>query len=144
MKIINVTAEQIRRLRYEVLRKGKPFSTTKYLRDNDKETFHLACLLNRKIVSCATFYPEENNKVKARKGFRLRGMATKKDHRNKGFGKKIMIKAFREILKKKGDLIWCNARIAAVDFYKKIGMKKKGEIFDILDIGPHYFMYKKI
>ena len=55
-----------------------------------------------------------------------------------------MLRAFEEIKKKKGTLLWCNARIIAVEFYKKIGFQIKGEEFDIPDIGKHYFMYKKI
>ena len=52
-----------------------------------------------------------------------------------------MLLAFEEI-KKKGTLLWCNARIIAIEFYKKIGFQIKGEEFDIADIGKHYFMYK--
>ena len=59
MKIKEVDAEQIRPLRHKELRHGKPFSTTSYQKDNEKETFHLACYINNKIVSCASFYPDD-------------------------------------------------------------------------------------
>ena len=71
-------------------------------------------------------------------------MATDIEYRKRGIGKKIMLRAFEEIKKKKGTLLWCNARIIAIEFYKKIGFQIKGEEFDIPDIGKHYFMYKKI
>ncbi len=144
MRIKRVGAEQIRELRHKTLRQGKPFSTTSYLRDNEKETFHLACFVKNEIVSCATFYPEKLEKTKARKAFRLRGMATKENYRKRGCGKEIMKKAFTEIREKGGDLIWCNARLVAVGFYKKLGMQTTGEMFDISDIGPHYLMYRSI
>ena len=57
MEIRRVRAERIRPLRHETLRKGKPFSTTAYEKDNETEAFHLACVDKEKIVCCATFYP---------------------------------------------------------------------------------------
>ena len=71
-------------------------------------------------------------------------MATEENHRKRGYGKEIMKKAFTEIREKRGDLIWCNARLVAVDFYKKLGMQTTGEMFDISDIGPHYLMYRTV
>jgi len=41
-------------------------------------------------------------------------------------------------------MVWCNARLVAVEFYKSIGFKIIGDLFDIQGIGPHYYMYKKI
>jgi len=48
------------------------------------------------------------------------------------------------IKEKKGDLLWCNARLVAIEFYKKVGLKTIGNQFNISDIGPHYVMYKKL
>ena len=41
-------------------------------------------------------------------------------------------------------MLWCNARLVAVEFYKYNGFKIIGNLFDIAGIGPHYYMYKKI
>ena len=139
-----VTAEEIRPLRHKMLRQGKDFSTTKYERDNEKNTFHLAAFVDNKIVSCATFYPEETNKFMSKKSFRLRGMATDSDYFRKGFGARIMRKAIQILTIKGCDLLWCNARLVAVKFYKSIGMIAAGDLFNISDIGPHYYMYKRL
>ena len=55
-----------------------------------------------------------------------------------------MTKAFNILKKRNCDLIWCNARLVAVSFYHAVGMKEIGDLFDISDIGPHYYMYKRI
>tara|TARA_B100001741_G_scaffold313155_1_gene318323 strand:+ start:306 stop:740 length:435 start_codon:yes stop_codon:yes gene_type:complete len=144
MQIKEVSAKQIRKLRHITLRQGKPFSTTTYKKDNFLETFHLAVFEKNKIVSCATFYPEATKVFKSKKAYRLRGMATDLDFQKKGYGKKIMQEAFKKIQNKKGNLLWCNARLIAVDFYKKLGLKTIGEKFNISDIGPHYLMYIKL
>ena len=55
-----------------------------------------------------------------------------------------MRESFKELKEKESDLLWCNARLIAVDFYESLGFKIIGEIFDIEGIGPHYYMYKEI
>ena len=144
MLIKEVKASKIRRVRHRNLRQGKPFSTTAYKKDNEKKTFHLACIHNNITISCATFYPENNKFFPNEKSYRLRGMATDTEYRKRGIGKEILLQAFEEIKKKKGTLLWCNARLIAVEFYKKLGLQTIGKEFDISDIGPHYLMYKKM
>ena len=144
MKIQKVSSNKIRPLRHLVLRQGKSFSTTKYIKDKERDTFHLACVIEKKIVTCATFYPEKTDQIKSKKPYRLRGMATLETHRRKGFGGRIIKEAIKEIKKSGGDLLWCNARIVALGFYETIGFKTVGETFNIGDIGPHYVMYKKL
>ena len=144
MLIKKVNAFDIRKIRHRNLRQGKPFSTTAYKKDNEKKTFHLACIHNNITISCATFYPENNKFFPNEKSYRLRGMATDTEYRKRGIGKKILLQAFEEIKKKKGTLLWCNARLIAVEFYKKLGLQTIGKEFDIPDIGPHYLMYKKM
>ena len=55
-----------------------------------------------------------------------------------------MEESFKELKKRDSDLVWCNARLVAVDFYKSVEFKITGELYDIAGIGPHYYMYKKI
>ncbi len=139
-----VEAEEIRPLRHKMLRQGQDYSTTSYLRDNEKLTFHLGVTLEEKIVSCATFYPEETNKMEGNNPYRLRGMATDSIYLRNGYGKQIMQEAFQILKLKKCNLLWCNARILAVPFYQSVGLQEIGDLFDIADIGPHYYMYKEI
>ena len=139
-----VDAEEIRSLRHKMLRQGKEFSTTSYDRDNEKLTFHLGFTIEEKIVSCATFYPEETNKIPSKNAYRLRGMATDYSYLRKGYGDQIMQEAFQILKSKECDLLWCNARLIAVPFYQSVGFQEIGDLFDISDIGPHYYMYKRI
>ena len=73
-KIINVDVERIRPLRHAELRQGQDFSTTSYLRDHDEDTFHMACMVNSKVVTCATFYPELLSiPLSTKKNFMIKG-----------------------------------------------------------------------
>ncbi len=143
IEINKVEADKIRPLRHKELRKGKDFSTTSYLKDYEKSTFHMACIVDNKIVTCATFYPERSSKIKSNNTYRLRGMATDSDFQRKGYASDLMAESFQELTRRDCDIVWCNARLVAVDFYKSVGFKISGELFDIEEIGPHYYMHKE-
>lgn len=143
VEIKSVSSDLIRPLRHAELRRGQDFSTTYYDKDNENETIHIACLSQNNVISCATFYPEFSYKLKSKNPYRLRGMATATDFTRRGIGTMLMKKAFK-LLQKNVDIIWCNARTGALNFYKKLGFEVIGDIFNIKDIGPHYYMFKKI
>ena len=142
--ITKIDAEKVRPLRHSELRKGQDFSTTSYLEDYGVDAFHMGCVLDEKIVTCASFYPEKSIKIKSNNAYRLRGMATASNFQRKGYATDLMIESFKELKEKKSDLLWCNARLVAVDFYESLGFKITGELFNIEGIGPHYYMYKEI
>jgi ribosomal-protein-alanine N-acetyltransferase len=144
VEINKVDAEKIRPLRHSELRKGQDFSTTSYLKDYEEGTFHMACIVDDKIVTCATFYAQTSIKIKSNKAYRLRGMATDSQFQRKGYARNLMIESFKELKKRNCDMVWCNARLVAVSFYESLGFKIKGDLFDIAEIGPHYYMYKEI
>lgn len=144
VNITKVDAEKVRPLRHSELRKGQDFSTTSYLEDYEEDAFHMACIIDEKIVTCASFYPEKSIKIKSDNAYRLRGMATDSNFQRKGCATDLMNESFKELKNRDCDMVWCNARLVAVDFYKSAGFKITGEIFDIAEIGPHYYMYKTI
>jgi predicted GNAT family N-acyltransferase len=144
VNIRKVDAEIIRPLRHSELRKGQDFSTTSYLKDYEVDTFHMACVVDDKTVTCATFYPERSTKIKSENAYRLRGMATDSRFTRKGYASNLMAESFKKLKKRDCDMVWCNARLVAVDFYKSVGFKITGELFDIEGIGPHYCMSKEI
>ena len=143
-EINKVDAEKIRPLRHAELRKGQDFSTTSYLKDCAESTFHIACIIDGKAVTCATFYPETSTKIKSENAYRLRGMATDSNFQRKGYASGLMAESFKELKKRDCDMVWCNARLVAVLFYKSVGFKIIGDLFDIAGIGPHYYMYKEL
>lgn len=144
MDIKVVAAKDIRPLRNLVLRPNLPIETTYYDLDNDIETFHLASIMDNTIISIGTFYPENDIELQTKNGYRLRGMATHPKFRRKSAATKLMKESFVLLKEKKCDVLWCNARLVAVEFYKSLGFKITGKIFDIPSIGPHYKMYKSV
>lgn len=144
MTIQQVEVEKIRPLRHLVLRPGQPIETTDYDRDKECQTLHYANFLDKSVVCIATFYPEPMQEIKSSNAYRLRGMATHPNNRRQGLARALMIKAMTDIKLVSGDLIWCKARLVAIEFYQSLGFVKIGPIYEIEGIGPHYTMYKRL
>lgn len=144
MSIQQVNVEIIRPLRSIVLRPGQPIESTDYERDNELQTLHYANIVNQKVCSIATFYPEPMLESEVLVAYRLRGMATHPNYRRHGLARAIMLQAMADIQKLGCDLLWCKARLVAIDFYKSLGFTKVGSIYEIEGIGPHYNMYKHL
>ena len=142
MKIEEITAEQTYGLRKKELRKNMSLSS-KFRGDLDADTFHLGLFINNEIVSIVSFMRSDHKEF-TEKQFQLRGMATKENYQGKGFGKMLITKSEELLKEKEVIIVWCNARIVALDFYKKQGFKIIGKEFDIPQIGGHFVMYKKL
>ena len=142
IEIKKISASDTYQVRLEVLRKNIPLPF-KFNGDLDSDTFHLGVFKNDKIIAVSSFMKVKNKNFKGEQ-FQLRGMATLIKFQGLGAGK-LMMKEALFILKSLGtDYLWCNARIVAVNFYKKAGLQTFGEKFMIPDIGDHYVMFIKL
>jgi len=111
--------------------------------DFDKDTIHLGAFKNDQLIAVSSYMKASNKNFNGNQ-YQLRGMATLKEYQGFGAGKLMLQKAVQILKEKSNNILWCNARIAAVDFYKKHGFQTFGEKFDILYVGEHYVMLKEI
>jgi len=137
-----ISAEETYQIRKEILRKNIPL-TEKTEGDFDDNTFHLGAFNDGNLISVATFMQNDSSYFNGNQ-YRLRGMATLEEFQGKGFGRRLILKAEVILNERKATVLWCNARVVALNFYKKLGFKTIGTEFDIHHIGPHYVMFKKI
>ncbi|NEW78494.1 MAG: GNAT family N-acetyltransferase [Gelidibacter sp.] len=142
IQIKEISAEETFPIRLKVLRKNIPLPY-EFNGDFDKDTIHLGAFKNDKLIAVSS-YMKASNKNFERNQYQLRGMATLTEYQGFGAGKLMLEKAVQILKEKNSNVLWCNARIAAVDFYKKQGFQTFGEKFDILYVGEHYVMLKKI
>ncbi len=142
MTIKEITVEETYGIRKDELRKNMDLPS-QFRGDLDADTFHLGLFINNEIVSIVSFMRSDYKEF-TEKQFQLRGMATKENYQGKGFGKMLITKAEELLKEKEVIIIWCNARIVALDFYKKQGFKIIGKEFDIPQIGGHFVMYKEL
>ena len=109
--------------------------------DDIESTFHLGTYCQNQIISIGTFIKETNEKFNCNTQYRLRAMATDKGHQTKGAGRNLLLTALDILKKKKIMMLWCDARLNAIPFYKAMGMKSLRKIYQIPNIGPHKTMY---
>lgn len=149
LSIEYVSVDAILDLRHRVLRNGLPLETAHFSGDTDPTTWHFGAFIvgehdvaRRSPICCASFMWAAFEGEDARQ---LRGMATLHEYRGQGVGKKLLECAENIIGTLRGPrLLWCNARLPAVPFYKKSGWRCVSETFEIPDAGPHRSMIKRI
>ncbi|SNR73614.1 Ribosomal protein S18 acetylase RimI [Lutibacter agarilyticus] len=142
IKVKKILTEETYTIRFEVLRKDIPLPY-KFNGDFEKETFHLGAFKNNQLIAVSSFMKVSNNNFYGDQ-FQLRGMATLESFQGLGAGKLMVDKAIEILKTQKIDYLWCNARVIAVDFYKKQGFKIAGELFDIKYVGSHYLMFNEL
>lgn len=94
------------------------------------------------MIGVSSFFKNHHPSISKENQYQLRGMAILKEHQGKGIGNIILNYGEKFLKEKNIDIIWCNAREVAINFYKRNGYIIIGEPFTIKDIGLHYVMYK--
>jgi len=131
-------------IRQQVLRQGKPIETCYLEGDYLNDTFHLGLFYYGELIGIATYMKKLNSNFKQKSQYQLRGMAITQKFQGKKFGNVLLEKGTQFLTQKNVELLWCNARETAVNFYSRIGFKTHGDSFEIPDIGTHFVMYKNM
>ena len=140
--ITEIKAEQTYPIRKSVLREGMTLSH-QMNGDHESSTLHLGLFDEDRLVCVGSFMKAAKSNFKGHQ-YQLRGMASSKGSQGKGYGKELLQKA-EELLKEKNvDVLWCNARVVAIDFYSKLGYEFFGDIFEVNEVGPHFVMFKEL
>lgn len=69
--------------------------------------------------------------------WRLRGMATEPARRGEGHGAAVLAALLAHCRAAGGTLLWANARLPALEFYRRAGFVTSGEPWTDPEIGPH-------
>lgn len=151
LAVQQVAAPVVRPLRAQVLRPGQPPDALVYDGDGHPLALHAAAYDGARLAGIATIYPEPPPETlhgtipaaafASGAAFRLRGMATHPDLRQRGLGRALLEACFAHARDHGAAYLWCNARLTAVKFYERLGMATVGHEFDIPGIGPHYVMW---
>ena len=131
-------------VRQPVIRKGKPIESCIFGGDNLDTTHHFGLFENKNLTGIISLFNQINITFAEKNQGQIRGMAVLEAHQKKDFGKAPVKYCEEYCIKENIDLIWLNARTAAVGFYEKMNYQIIGEPFDIKDVGEHYLMFKKL
>ncbi|HET6392813.1 MAG TPA: GNAT family N-acetyltransferase [Blastococcus sp.] len=113
--------------------------------DEDPATFHLAARTpDGRVVGVVRFSPAACPWRPAGHPWQLRGMATDAAVRGAGAGKALVVAGLDAVAARGGDLLWCDARVAAAGFYERMGFTVVTGPYDKPGIGPHLGMLVEI
>jgi predicted GNAT family N-acyltransferase len=122
-------------LRAQELRQGRPLEIEE---DDAPYTLHLAARTSAgEIVGVVRFHPRDCPWREAEAAWQLRGMATDPRVRGLGAGRALVAAGLTRVIALGGDLVWCDARAAAVGFYERIGFTAVTEEYDLRPVGAH-------
>jgi GNAT superfamily N-acetyltransferase len=133
-------------LRQAVLRPHVTTEEARYAVDRRPDTAHFCAEDEEgRVVSVASLLKEAPPwQPDAGNSWHLRGMATDTDWRGRGAGSAVLAAIFAYVAGSGGGLLWCNARLGAVNFYKRAGMATTGKPWEEPVIGPHIAMFTNI
>jgi ribosomal protein S18 acetylase RimI-like enzyme len=150
--------EEIQQLRNEVLWPHKTFENCILETDRLSTTFHFGVQIDGLAVATVTFQKENTDKLKQdsskgsskdvsqdalqEKQYRLRAMAVREGYRGQGFGDAIVEAGLNHLFGLGVEVVWCDARVAALNFYRRLQFEELEEEYEIPIIGLHRFMWK--
>jgi GNAT superfamily N-acetyltransferase len=144
LELRRATIDEILPLRHAELRPGLPLEAARFDGDDEPETRHFGAFLRSSGepvagVSCMR---------RARGGedaWQVRGMATRGDLLRRGIGRSLLRHALAALQDARGpELLWCNARVAALEFWEREGWAVVSEVFDIPGVGPHRVLQRRL
>lgn len=142
--IKKISAKETYIVRHPVLRQGKSIESCVFDDDNLDTTFHLGIFNKDKLVGVSSFLMSKHPLLTEKLQYQLRGMAVLNEYQNLGLGKLILNHGENLLKKQNIQIVWCNAREKAMNFYKQNDYKIMGLPFDIKDIGKHFVMCKTL
>ena len=141
-KALQLQPEEIQQLRNEVLWPHKTFENCILETDRLSTTFHFGIQIEGLTVATVTLQQEKSHRLQQEKQYRLRAMAVREGYRGQGFGDAIVEAGLNHLRELGVEVVWCDARVAALNFYRRLQFEELEEEYEIPIIGLHRFMWK--
>ena len=142
--IKTISAETTHIVRHPVLRSGLPKESCVLPGDGLPTTIHLGAYSQHVLIGVCTVLNNPKDGPFTVPNGQIRGMAVLPANQSSGVGRLLVEEA--ELLGKtlNFEVMWMNARKGVFGFYKSMGYKIDGALFDVPIFGPHYRMKKSI
>jgi ribosomal protein S18 acetylase RimI-like enzyme len=145
MRVSVVDGAVTSELRRSILRPTWPAGASMH-GDGEPGAVHLAAQLDDLVVgACVLFARAYPPRPQGPDAWQLRGMATAPEYRGCGIGAAIVEEAVRQVERRRGRLLWCEARESAISFYARHGFVGEGDLFAHAETGiAHQLMYREL
>lgn len=119
--ITHITAADALPIRHSVMWPDKSIDFVKL--PNDDKGVHYGIFGGDALISVVSLFIDGSTA-------QFRKFATLQAHQGKGFGALLLNHVILEATNQGVTEIWCNARIEKANYYKRFGLKEKGEPFE--------------
>ena len=144
INVYEVLSAETLPMRTHVLRPGREPSEGLFSGEMPESARHFAAFEDEKIVGVGYIVPAPAPFDSEPSAWQLRGMSVEPTRQGQGIGALIVRHVEAEAKRANIEIVWFNARSAAVAFYAKLGFELRGEEFEIPTVGPHFLMSKHI
>lgn len=143
MIVRRVTAADVRPLRQEVLRAGMADRTVVFDGDDELDTVHLAAFdADDRMIGTSTWLLRPCTFEPTSRAVQLRGMATRAHLQSRGVGSALLQAGFSHWVDE-AEIVWANARDAALAFYERHGFETRGPGFiETVTELPHHVVVR--
>ncbi|MBI5030723.1 MAG: GNAT family N-acetyltransferase [Chloroflexi bacterium] len=140
-----ITAAETRPLRHAILRPDQAIEECVYPTDDAPDTLHAGAFLDSKFVGIASVAREQFPDEPHLNAWRLRGMATVAEVRRMGYGAALVRACIAHVAAQSGNLLWCNGRTSAREFYETLGFRTHGDEYESpAGTGPHHIFRREV
>jgi phosphoribosylformimino-5-aminoimidazole carboxamide ribotide isomerase len=120
-----LSIEQIRpeltwRIRQEVLYPAQKLYEMEL--DEDQEGIHFGAFTDDRLVGVISLFQNDAS-------FQFRKLGVLPEYQKKGIGNALLQRVEEFAESEGGTVIWCNARVSAIGFYRKAGYAHTGKLF---------------
>lgn len=144
LELRHATLDEILPLRHAELRPGLALEAARFDGDDEPDTRHFGAFRRStgEPVACVSCMRRARE---GRDAWQVRGMATRGDLVRRGIGRALLRHALAALREVPGpELLWCNARIAALGFWESEGWAVVSSEFDIPGVGPHRVLQRPV
>ncbi len=146
-----VTSGVTWRLRQQVLRPHQAVAEMALSGDDDPGGAHFAAYhlsgsgeVDEVIGVASVLAQDEPDRSLTGCAWRLRGMATAPQARRLGVGAALLERVVAHVVSCGGALLWANARVGALPFYRAHGFSVASSTFDVPHTGGHVRVHRPV
>ena len=139
-EIARISVEEARLIRKNVLQAGRHKDCIVYPGDDAVDTLHVGAFVSGQFAGVASVCRESMPGSTNLQEWRLRGMATLSNYRNRGLGSQLLRGCIDYSTEKNGRLLWCTARVLVTPFYRAFGFIDHGVEFLLPGYGDELYV----
>ncbi len=137
MNIQKIQTVETLPLRKHLLRPHLTAEQCIYPGDDDSTTCHLGGFIDDSLVSIVSIYQRDLPGEQNKRGYQFRALAIVEALRSQGYGLALLHAVEKYARINAADYLWANARMTAVEFYRKAGYTIDDKEFIVEGVGPH-------